>query len=179
LPSRHDVFRGAQKESSMDILDRLLGHDAWTTRQILLRCRELDAAQLHQPFDVGHETVYETLLHMIGNVRTWTDLMNGEARPGAQSSRHGLSIDELIARHDAAMNDFAILARRIRAEERFDDTWLDTLDEPPKRKTYGGAIAHVITHNMHHRGELLHMLHHLGLPDLLEGDVLSWESLNQ
>jgi uncharacterized damage-inducible protein DinB len=163
----------------MDVLDRLLGHDAWTTRQLLLRCRELDDAQLHQPFDVGHETIHETLLHMIGNVRTWTDLMNGEARTGAQTTFDGLSIDELIARHDAAASDFASLVRRIRAEERFDDTWLDTLDEPPKRKTYGGAIAHVITHNMHHRGELLHMLHRLGVRDLPEGDALSWEALHR
>jgi uncharacterized damage-inducible protein DinB len=179
LPSQHDVLGGTQRESSMDILDRLLDHDAWTTRQLLLRCRELDAARLHQPFDVGHETIYETLLHMIGNVRTWTDLMNGDARPGAQSPHDGLSVDELIARHDAAMNDFATLARRTRAEGRFDDTWLDTLDEPPTRKTYGGAIAHVITHNMHHRSELLHILQRLGVPILLEGDVLSWEYRNQ
>lgn len=163
----------------MDILDRLLGHDAWTTRQILVRCRELDAAQLHQPFDVGHGTVYETLLHMIGNVRTWTDLMNGEGQSSTRAALAGLSIDDLITRHDAAMNDFAALADRIRIADRFDDTWLDTLDEPPTRKTYGGAIAHVITHNMHHRGELLHMLQRLGLPHLLEGDALSWEALNR
>ena len=32
----------------MDILDRLLGHDAWTTRQLLLRCRGLTDEQLDQ-----------------------------------------------------------------------------------------------------------------------------------
>jgi uncharacterized damage-inducible protein DinB len=160
----------------MDILDRLLGHDAWTTRQLLLRCRELDATQLQQPFDVGHGTVDETLRHMIGNVRTWTDLMNGDPQAGAGASLDGTSIDELIVQHDAVASDFAILARRIRAEGRFDDTWLDTLDDPPKDKTYGGAIAHVITHNMHHRGELLHMLQRLGVSDLPEGDLLGWEA---
>lgn len=30
----------------MTILDRLLGHDAWTTRQLLLRCRELSEEQM-------------------------------------------------------------------------------------------------------------------------------------
>jgi hypothetical protein len=28
---------------------------------------------------------------------------------------------------------------------------------------------------MHHRGEVIHMLTHLGLANVLEGDVLSWE----
>ena len=159
----------------MDLLDRLLGHDAWTTRQLLLRARELDPAALHQPFDAGHETVYETLIHMIGNVRTWTHLMTGAPIDAAGSSWQNLSIDDLLARHDAAFAGFAALARRIRDEHRFDEHWIDTLDDPPTAKTYGGAIAHVITHNMHHRAQLLYMLDKLGLQDLPEGDLLGWE----
>jgi uncharacterized damage-inducible protein DinB len=58
----------------MDILDRLLKHDAWTTRQLLLRCKELSHEQLHQPFDVGHETVYATIEHLIGNMEVYSSL---------------------------------------------------------------------------------------------------------
>ena len=163
----------------MDLLDRLLGHDAWTTRQLLLRCRGLDAAELQRPFDVGHETVYATLVHMIDNVQTWTGLMNGEPIASDEPAWQGLSVDDLIARHGAAAADFAALARRIRDERRLDELWLDTLDEPPTAKTFGGAIAHVVTHNMHHRAELLHMLHRLGVADLPEGDVLSWEAVTR
>jgi uncharacterized damage-inducible protein DinB len=163
----------------MDLLDRLLGHDAWTTRRLLLRCRELDPGALQRRFDVGHETVYATLVHMIGNVRTWTDLMAGATVVPDRSYWQGLSVDDLIVRHDAASTDFAALARRIRDEDRLDELWVDTLDDPPTSKTYGGAIAHVVTHNMQHRGELLHLLHRLGVPDLPEGDVLSWEAVTR
>ncbi len=52
----------------MDLLDRLLGHDAWTTRQLLLRCRNLTDEQLDREFDIGHRTVRATLLHVIRNV---------------------------------------------------------------------------------------------------------------
>jgi uncharacterized damage-inducible protein DinB len=41
------------------------------------------------------------------------------------------------------------------------------------------TIAHVITHNMHHRSEIIHMLTRLGLANVLEGDVLSWEQQSQ
>src|SRR5829696_2830827 len=153
----------------MDLIDRLLGHDAWTTRQILERCRELDDAQLRQPFDIGHGTVYDTLVHMIGNARTWTDLMNDAPIVRSDSEWEGLSVEDFIERHEAAYADFAALARRIRDEGRLDEFWIDRLDEPPAEKTYGGAIAHVITHNMHHRGELLHMLARLGVSNLPEG----------
>ena len=159
----------------MDLLDRLLGHDAWATRQLLLRCRELTVAQLHRRFDVGHETVHATLLHLIGNVRIWTDLMAGQPVAG-DDGWHGLTVAGLLARYDAAASDFAALARRVRDENRWDERWLDRLDDPPAAKTYGGAIAHVLTHDAHHRGELLHMLHRLGLPVLPEGDALRWEA---
>ena len=59
----------------MDLLDRLLGHDRWTTAQLLERCRELRAEQWIEPFDLGHQTLAATFQHMIGNVRVWTDLM--------------------------------------------------------------------------------------------------------
>jgi len=84
----------------------------------------------------------------------------------------------LSERHETASADFAALARWVRDGDRWDERWLDVLDDPPAEKTCGGAIAHVLTHNMNHRGELLHMLARFGLHDLPEGDALSWEVAN-
>jgi uncharacterized damage-inducible protein DinB len=156
----------------MDILQRALGHDDWTTRQILARCRELSPAQWAGEFDIGHRSVAHTLEHMVHNVETWTDLM----LEGPVQARAGASLAELTARWSAAYTAFSALALRIQAQSRLNDTYLDTLDTPPKPKTFGGTILHVITHNHQHRNELLHLLARHGLADLLEGDVLSWES---
>lgn len=159
----------------MDILERLLRHDAWTTRQILLRCQELTDAQLDQHFDIGHESVRATLLHIIGNMEVWTDLMRGRL-PRLEAPATAPSVAHLRARLDAAALDLAELSLRLAGERRLDARWTDTLDDPPRPKTYGGAIAHVLTHSHVHRGEVLHMLARLGLRDLPEGDVLSWEA---
>jgi uncharacterized damage-inducible protein DinB len=67
------------------------------------------------------------------------------------------------------------LARIVGDAHRWDATYIDVLDDPPRPKTFGGTIAHVITHNMHHRSEIIHMLTRLGVEQVLEGDVLSWE----
>jgi uncharacterized damage-inducible protein DinB len=160
----------------VDLLDRLLAHDAWTTRQLLILAQPLTAAQWTQPFDIGHVTLRATLEHMISNVETWTALMNGEQNPGEQSTFEGLSPADLLARHDAAMTAFAALAHRIRDAGNWDALWVDILDDPHREKSYGGAIGHVITHNMHHRSEVMHMLHRLGVENVIEGDVLGWES---
>ena len=158
----------------MDMLDRLLGHDEWTTAQLLQRCRELTPTQFAQSFDIGHEGLKATLEHMIGNVEVWTDLMAGTIGDNG-SAPAGNDIDSLIRRHKASYARFAALARQIRDADKINALWTDVLDQPPTEKTYGGAILHVITHNMHHRSEVLHMLARLGLTNLPEGDLLGWE----
>ena len=163
----------------MDLLDRLAGHDAWTTHHVLERCRALAPEQLHQRFDIGNGTIYGTALHLIGNVEVWTNLMRKQpVRANRTPQDRAATVDELIARFDSAYAGFSALARQITDAGRLDDTYFDVLDDPPARKTFGGTIAHIIIHDMLHRSELLHMLARLGVPDLIEGDVLSWEALN-
>ena len=77
----------------MDLLDRLLGHDRWTTAQLLERCRELQPEQWAQPFDVGQQTLATTFQHMIGSVRVWTDLI--AARPVRPFSDEALVMEAL------------------------------------------------------------------------------------
>jgi uncharacterized damage-inducible protein DinB len=158
----------------MDLLDRLLGHDRWTTAQLLERCRELKPEQWTQSFDLGHQTLAATFQHMLGNVRVWTNLM--AERPVQPSSDEALTTtNELITAWQHAYDEFAALACSFRDQGRWDATYVDVLDHPPRDKTFGGTIAHVITHNMHHRSEIIHMLTRLGVENVLEGDVLSWE----
>jgi uncharacterized damage-inducible protein DinB len=161
----------------MDILDRLLGHDAWTTRQLLLRCEKLTDEELDREFDIAHRSVRATLLHMIRNMEVWTDLIAEQPiRPNTGSEPEDRSIAGLLRRLDLVASDLARISRRIADEGKLDDCFVDHLDNPPRKKPYGGAIVHVITHSMHHRAQLLYMLRRLGVQDLIEGDALSWES---
>ncbi len=160
----------------MDLLDRLLGHDAWTTRQLLLRCEGLSDEALDCDFDMGHRTVRATLLHIIRNMEIWSDLMAGQpVRADAGQQPHGRCVAGLTARLERAAADLATLARSVAQRGGWDERWVDHLDDPPTQKTYGGGIANIITHSMHHRAQLLYMLRRLGVVGLPEGDVLSWE----
>jgi uncharacterized damage-inducible protein DinB len=156
----------------MDILDRLLAHDTWTTRQLLLACQALPNEMLDREFEIDHKSLRETFAHMIGNTETWTDLLYG--RP--VEDKTGNTIPEMLERLSIVGRDFADLARKIARENRYDDCFIDTLDQPPAKKTFGGAIGHVITHNMHHRAQIMFLMERAGLKQHLEGDLLSWES---
>ena len=160
----------------MDLLDRLLGHDDWTTGELLRRAAELTTAQFYQQFDIGWGSLQATFAHMISNVQTWTDLMMGEDAEHATDGWGEFDLAALTSAHQSSYRQFAGLARSCQQGDGWNDTWVDTLDDPPQTKTFGGAVLHVITHDMHHRSEVLHMLSRLGLEDLPEGDLLGWEA---
>ncbi|HMV30252.1 MAG TPA: DinB family protein, partial [Anaerolineales bacterium] len=120
-----------------------------------------------------HRSLRGTFLHMIENLETWADLIH--ERP--VQDKQGSSIPELSQRLVDASREFANLARKIARENRFDDSFWDVLDNPPRLKTFGGAIGHVLTHNMHHRAQIMYLMEKVGLQDHIEGDLLSWESV--
>jgi uncharacterized damage-inducible protein DinB len=157
----------------MNLLDRLLAHDTWTTRQLLLACEPLSDELLDREFDVDHRSLRQTFLHIIGNMELWTDLLS--ERP--VEKRTGISISELLERLSVVSRDFANVAKRIDREQRYDDCFLDVLDSPPKPKTFGGAIGHLITHSMHHRAQVMFLMERVGLADHVEGDLLGWETI--
>lgn len=157
----------------MDLLDRMLEHDHWATSQLLELSRNLPDAQLDQPFDIGLRTLRETYDHLIFNIAFWTGLMAGQpVQPGRTAQRYDRSLPALIERFEHSYAIFAAFARRVRDEQRLDDTFVDHFDG---HLTFGGAIIHVVLHNAEHRSEALHILARLGVPDLPEVDHALWD----
>ncbi len=160
-----------------DLLDRQLGHDHWTTARLLHLSRGLlTDAQLDQPFDVGHRTLRDTFEHMIFSVEVWAATM-ADQPIDALSDDHSLAA--LTERHERSYATFATVARRVRDEQRLEDTFVDPWSDAVTRRTFGGTVIHVILHNAQHRGEALHILQRLGVTTLPEGDPLEWEHETQ
>ena len=156
----------------MDILDRLLAHDAWTTRQLLLACKPLPDELIDKEFDIDQRSIRKTFVHIVENMEVWTDLLCERT----VRERIGNTIPELLDRLGVVSRDFANVARKVVRERRYDACFLDTLDTPPRLKTFGGAIGHVITHDMHHRAQVMFLMEKVGIKEHIEGDLLSWES---
>src|SRR5262245_16608971 len=119
----------------MDLLDRLLAHDTWTTRQLLLACQALPDERLDQSFAIDQHSLRQTFVHIIENMEIWTDLLC--ERP--VQTRSGASIPDLLQRLSTISREFANVARKVGREGRYDDCFLDTLDQPPRPKTFGGG----------------------------------------
>lgn len=153
----------------MDLLDQLLDHDHWATAHLLDRCRVLTDQQLDQEFDVGLRTIRATFEHMIPNVEVWTEMLTGQSSGGQQDDS---SLPSLIDRHERSSTAFAAMARRLRDQQRLDDTFEDHY---AVRKSLGGTVLMIINHNEGHRCEIVHILTRLGLPDPPEVDYGVWD----
>src|SRR4051812_28901000 len=135
----------------MEMLDRYLGYEGWTTGHILTRCQELTREQLHQAFDIGHGSLHETIVHLISVLEIWLEMMREE--PSAQRSPIADNAPAYLERFNAAMAGFSHFARSMVTANRLDDTFPNTFDEPPTYVTFGGTILHVLTHTTVHRWE--------------------------
>lgn len=157
----------------MDILDRYLGYESWMLRHMILRATELSQQQLHQEFDIGHRTLHKTITHIIENLEIWTDLVC--ERPVRDLPPIEDNTQSYLQRFGRAMTEFDQVARKLVAQNRLDDFYTDVLDNPPRQKTFGGTLLHLLTHTTVHRWEIQHILQRLGIQNLLEGDALGWE----
>ena len=158
----------------MDLFDRFLGHDTATSRELFEVCRPLTNEQLDRPLGIDHGTLRDTCVHLVAVMETWTDFMLGQpVRWESLPRDKPRTIVELSVRFEAVAADFAALARRVQAQGRWDDTFVDVWQG--RRKTFGAGIAHVLTHDMAHRTHAFAMLEKLGVADVPEGDVLGWE----
>jgi uncharacterized damage-inducible protein DinB len=154
----------------LTILERLLAHDAWTTRQLLMRCRELTDEQLDRVFDIGGRSLRDTFIHMIECAELHMDRMMG--RP-ERVLADAMAIDAWLDRLTLVSKELMELALRVEREGTADVFWKGG---GGRQRTFGGGIAHLITHSMHHRAQAMYMMEQLGLTDVIEGDVLGWEA---
>jgi len=154
------------------LLHRLLSHDSWTTHQFLRICARLSDNEVDQEFDIAHRTIRRTLDHVVWNIECWTDLMQ---KRQVRTRDANSSMASLMGRFQTATEEFHSVAWQFFDEGRLDECYLDVLERPPKEKSMGGTILHVVTHGMHHRAQLMFMLRQLGVSNIPEGDVLTWE----
>lgn len=158
-------------------IDRLLGHNAWATRVLLERCRDLTPAQFSQKFEMGLGTTHDTLLHIVGAMYRWADRIGDRPlRARLEDETRIWTPDEIMARLDAGAPDLAGVVKRVVDENRLGEKMeFDAPDQPSFVFTRGTAIVHVATHGVHHRAQALNMLRRLGLNDLPDVDAIEWE----
>ena len=128
--------------------------------------------------DIGHRTIRKTFDHIILNMELWSDDL-AQSKPDDQNEQRRLdrSLKGFDQRLTVAAAALKAEAHSIVDKELWDETWTDPISAVVR--TYGGTVAHVITHSMHHRSQLLYLLRLEGAEELPDGDILTWEESTQ
>lgn len=155
-----------------DCLEILLAHDRWATAQLLDVCGKLTAEQFHRRFEIGPGSLHETLTHVIGAMRTWTETLGErEPRPRLEGDGHRRTPEQLRSLFEESWQEFSAEARR-RAPDQI--VTRRRRDGKTFQMTRGAVIAQVTTHGTHHRAQCLNMLRHLGINPLPPSSVAEW-----
>lgn len=147
----------------------LLAHDRWANAQLYDACAPLSEAQFTQSFEMGTGSLHNNLVHNLGAMRGWTDVLDeSESRPRLEEKLY--TLDEIRELHDPIADDFERAALRrpfdtVINRERAGNSYTFTV---------GGILTHVTTHSMHHRAQCLNMLRQLGIEKLPMSSVMEW-----
>lgn len=153
-----------------DPLDILLRHDHWGTRLILGACEPLSEARFHQRFAMGPGSLHDTLVHIIGAMRAWTDVLHQrDLRPRPEQGPKQ-TVAQIRTLLDEAAAELSEVARR----HPLDQTVTRTREGKTYTFTRGMVVTHVTTHAMHHRAQCLNMLRQLGVDPLPKSSVTEW-----
>ena len=156
----------------MDLYDRFAGYDSWHTRHLLESARRLTAEQLDRKFDSGLKLVpweapqaslRQLLDRVVQTKEVWTAALTGgpmpdvSRQPGPETTPAAL-----LERFERADTAFEGILAGVRKRSGWDDTFVDSLCEPPETFTFGGMFAHVITFNAYRRLAALDAFNRLG-----------------
>ena len=155
-----------------ELLHVLLSHDRWATVQVLDACDRLTEEQFHRRFDIGPGSLHDTLTHVVGATRAWTETL-AQVEPGPRLEADGQrrTPGQLRALLDEAWGRFHAEARRRPLDERVTRR---LRDGRTIQMTRGAVVAQVTSHGMHHRAQCLNMLRHLGVQPLPASSVAEW-----
>lgn len=151
-----------------DPIGILLAHNHWATRNVLDACARLGEGGFHRRFEMGPGSLHDTVVHILGAMRVWTDVLAGRTPRAFPQGKHGvpellMMLDEAGAEllEQSASRPLGDVVERVREGRTF-------------RYTRAEVLAHVATHGMHHRAQCLNMLRQCGVSPLPESSVAEW-----
>src|SRR4051794_13509201 len=133
LPTRTEI-------TSMDLLVRMVEHHVWLVGELVERAATLDDAKLDAPITISVEgvdddpTIRSLLSRLIGQMDMWNRVIHDQ--PYDWEVEQHEPIAQMRSRLAQAGTEFLDEVRRVVAEGRLDETFVDAHCTPPEIFTY-------------------------------------------
>jgi len=138
------------------------------TRQILLdQCKELNEAEFRKEFEFGFQSIRDSLVHVAGCYHAWLGsfvLLKTSSPLLTKEAIHTMRVEDIERYFQEADRYVEEVIRNAT------DTFDELIEREPSWKTTGEVVRktprqlliHSITHEFHHKGQIVTMLRLLG-----------------
>lgn len=164
---------------TMKVPELMTEHHVWQMGHFLTACSSLTDEQLDTPLAARDPfpwcTEPPTLRDMLGKASAfaapWMEAING-----IKSEYHPGTLDAMREALPVNRAGFFDILKAVEADNSYDLTFVDAVCDPPHVFSYGGVIAHVLTHTAYRRAAISHRLHGLGVEFTEASDALGMPS---
>jgi uncharacterized damage-inducible protein DinB len=141
------------------ILRELAGYTRWAEERTYLSLKSLDADKLHQSYDGGLGSAWETQVHVIATIGGWLERMDGEPDFRMMDATDIDDLDELDGFLNAHLHEMENITR---VREDLTDRITIQSRKHSLTLTRAQLIFQLITHAVYHRGQTLMMVRFAG-----------------
>ncbi|MFE6996193.1 helix-turn-helix domain-containing protein [Microbacterium sp. NPDC057659] len=164
------------RESEMELLERMTAHHIWLTGEMIRVAGELGDDELNRPIEIDvdddEQSVRSLLARMVGQLAMWNAVMAGRPYDLQVEDHQSLGdLRDILAVEGPAFHEHV---REVTAGERLDETFVDASGDPVEVISYGGNLAHILTFAAYRRVLVLLALNHAGHGELGWGDPRFW-----
>lgn len=166
------------KETSVDLVVRMVEHHVWLVREMIAWARRLDDDVLDAAIEVsvdgidGAPTLRSLLARLVGQLEQWLAWVH--LRHYDFALEQGEPLEHMSQRLAVVGPAYLAQVREVCEQARLGESFVDVQCDPPRVFTYGGMIAHVLTFAAHRRTLVAGALTAAGVADLGDGDPLPW-----
>jgi len=167
-----------RKVKGMDVLVKMVEHHVWLVGEMIGAAGGLDEAALDRNIEMSVEgfdadlSIRHLLDRLIWQMEMWLAAVDDQPFEVPPCEARPVSVRELRERHADAGSRFLALVHRLHEDGRFDETFVDTVCEPPRVFTYGGMVSHVLTFAAHRRSLAICAFQAAGVNSLGFGDPM-------
>jgi AraC-like DNA-binding protein len=174
-----------RKVTGMDLVVRMVEHHVWLVGEMIGAAGGLDDAALDRNIEMSVEgfdadlSIRHLLDRLVWQMEMWLAAVDDQPFEVPPCEARPVSVRELRERHADAGSRFLALVHRLHEDGRFDETFVDTVCEPPRVFTYGGMVSHVLTFAAHRRSLAICAFAAAGVTSLGFGDPMHFVGASQ
>lgn len=156
-------------------IETLVQFNFWADAIILETCKQLPFEKLKQPItpDPGWGNLLGILVHILDAEYGWRSVLQSQSSDEILQPDNFANLAALRSRWEAERSAWVTYVSSLSAESLDQNFGAD----PENQLSFWQTLLHVVTHGVHHRGEVAAILTGFGQsPGELDFDVFLWEN---